>query len=256
MCTVTIILLRGERGPGFRLVTNRDEQRTRLKADPPAIREVGGSGKPPLRAVWPTDGAAGGTWIAANQRGLVLSLLNVNLAQATEQVRAAHGRERSSRGWIIPALADAENSLDAVERLMHMPLRTFPPFRLIAADLERVVECRWDGLLLGTTRHALEPLCFTSSGLGDDRVAPRLDLFREMIRERGAIPDTQDDFHRHSWPGKEPISVLMSREDARTVSTTVVEVAGDPDRTLRMAYRDDEGLRELILASGRERIPC
>ena len=68
MCTVTIIPV--DQG-GFRLVSNRDELRTRPHAQPPSLQRTPGGGE----GLWPVDAGAGGTWIAATRAGLALTLL-------------------------------------------------------------------------------------------------------------------------------------------------------------------------------------
>jgi hypothetical protein len=70
------------------------------------------------------------------------------------------------------------------------------------------------------------PLLFTSSGLGDHLVdGVRRELFDQMFM---AGPHTweavQHAFHRHTWPGREHLSVNMSRDTARTVSHAVIDL--------------------------------
>src|SRR5438045_8012571 len=85
MCTLSVISVpqaRWPRGPiGLRVVVSRDEQRERPAALAPRWRPLDQShGLPgPRRAIWPTDPRGGGTWIAAAESGLVLSILNLNL---------------------------------------------------------------------------------------------------------------------------------------------------------------------------------
>jgi hypothetical protein len=78
----------------------------------------------------------------------------------------------------------------------------------------------------------------TSSGLGDDLVTgPRMALFQQFL---STVTDTiaaQDLFHLHQWRGREEVSVRMRRGDARTVSSTVVEIR---DRVIRLVYRPAE----------------
>ena len=50
------------------------------------------------------------------------------------------------------------------------------------------------------------------------------------------------------WPERPEISVWMSREDARTVSVTSVELGAGG--AARMVYRDDGGEREASLSQG------
>jgi uncharacterized protein with NRDE domain len=214
MCTVSIIST-GE--PGFRLVTNRDVERARPAGIAPAWRSVAGG-----RAVWPTDAQAGGTWVGATDRGLVLCLLNKNMEPAPDLSGLG---ALKSRGTIIPGLVGEPDAAGAMTRLASMELSTFAPFRLLACDMDgdvaRVLEADWDRRSL-TRRDHVAPTCFVSSGLGDSKVRVRLPLFDRSVREYG--PDAQDAFHHHVWPDRPELSVLMSRGDARTVSITTVEV--------------------------------
>jgi len=217
MCTVTILKVPGG---GFRMVASRDESPTRPRATPPRwVDRIAGD----ARAVWPIDGLAGGTWVAAGEHGLVLTVLNVNLA---DPPRPSEDR-RVSRGSIIPRLIRLADAGEAARALAELELDRFEPFRLVAADRLRglrIVECRWDGSELRTTEIGSGPACFASSGLGDEHVEPRLPLFEEMIAEDGANPETQDAYHAHLWPDRPEISVFMERPGARTISITRVEM--------------------------------
>lgn len=209
MCTVTVIPT--PRGP--RLVHSRDEQRDRAAAVPPAWRDLR-SGR---RAVWPTDPDAGGTWIAARDDGAVLGILNYNIPP--------NGRPDPvhSRGAVIPALIDAPDAARAMERLADRDLVATAPFRLVAVDPDgAALLAAWDGLSLAPVEVLRPPFCLASSGLGDERVRPRLPLFDAMVAP-DPTPKTQDAYHRHRWDDRPEISVLMSRRDARTVSITTVE---------------------------------
>ncbi len=225
MCTVTVIQLEGG---GFRLVTNRDENPDRPAASQPQWHEgiMGGTGS--ARAIWPTDGLAGGTWVAASEHGLALTLLNGNLGD-----RAVYPEptRRQSRGILIPRLIGCESAFAAMQSLAEFELDRFDPFRLVAADTGagpgeamRVIDAFWDGRSLSTTDRGAGPACFASSGLGDWRVEPRLPLFEELVVVPGPTPAAQDEYHQHRWPDRLEISVLMERDEARTVSITRVEV--------------------------------
>ncbi len=209
MCTVTVI----PTPAGPRLVHSRDEQRTRAPAIAPAWRDLP-SGR---RAVWPTDPDAGGTWIAARDDGAVLGILNYNIPP--------NGRPEPvhSRGMVIPALIDAGDAARAMERLADRDLVATAPFRLVAVDPDgHALLAAWDGLTLAPIEVLRPPFCLASSGLGDDRVRPRLPLFERLVVP-DPTPKVQDAYHRHRWDERPEISVLMSRRDARTVSITTVE---------------------------------
>jgi len=241
MCTVTVIPLaaQGEHPAGgraaFRLVTNRDESRRRAPALPPRCISLSDD----TEAVWPIDPAGGGTWIAASTGGLALAATNINPRPAQPRARRD---ALSSRGLLIPELITASHAAPAIDRLHTIDLSAFPPFRLIAVDGLSIVTAVWSDDVLGITQQPLEPACFVSSGLGDDVVSDRLPLFDAMLNELGPTPAMQDAFHRHRWPDRPEASVLMSRAEARTVSTTIVEMRPNARGAAAvMDYRDDAG---------------
>jgi hypothetical protein len=170
--------------------------------------------------LYPVDPASGGTWLAVNDAGLVLALLNVNPPALPRR------RARCSRGTIIPSLLSC-SSLDGVwDRFEGLSLTEYQPFRIVAI-LEGVVsERHFDGadLFQSEWEPIIEPLMFTSSGLGDHLVeAPRRMLFKQMFTDGADWLQQQDRFHQHSWPESPHLSVCMRRSDARTVSCTTLE---------------------------------
>ncbi|TVQ59672.1 MAG: hypothetical protein EA379_10250 [Phycisphaerales bacterium] len=244
MCTLTIIPCSDDEAPaGFRLATNRDELRTRAPARPPQKRPVGD-----VCAAWPVDADAGGTWVGVNARALALCLLNAHPKSAPDS--GADGRRRS-RGEIIPTLLDAETATEAIERCGEMSLVEFAPFVLVGVDASAIVRAAWDRRSLTVEREPLAPKCIVSSGLGDALVRPRVELFDEFLRERGPTATMQDAFHTHAWPDRPEVSVRMRRDDARTLSTTVVEcVRSGADARVRMLHIDDDGEHALMLRDG------
>lgn len=232
MCTISVIPLpvrSGIQETGFRIVCNRDEDRRRAPAAQPKWRAIERTGVPGARAIWPMDMEAGGTWIAAAEHGLALCLLNLNTEPPID-LRGVRGLK--SRGLVIPALIGAATASDAMKRLERLTLKSYAPFRLVAVDGRSgelsIAEARWDRTSLQFRTHEPGSVCFASSGLGDSKVLGRLDLFQEVVVDgEGPVSDRQDEFHRHTWPDRPEISVLMSREEARTVSIASVEAVPD-----------------------------
>jgi hypothetical protein len=230
MCTLTAVQPDANTGDAllFRVVVNRDEQRTRAEALPPRVARSGSHD-----AIYPIDPASRGTWIGVNTAGLVLAVLNSNPI-----ARPANRPGLRSRGEIVPALLACDGVTAALAAASEIPAHEFPPFRLVAIERDRL------GVVLGdsqrTTVQILRrfdaPFLATSSGLGDHVVeAPRRELFNTMLlRGVSDVTDRQDAFHRHRWPDRHHVSVEMSRSDARTVSRTVVEVFRD---SVRLTYR-------------------
>lgn len=248
MCTVTIVPL-GPR-PGFRLACNRDESRLRPAAGAP--RRIAGGER---AALAPRDPQGGGTWIAVNDAGVAMALLNRNHARSPGRAGASAsvasaGRVatpgRSSRGGVIPAILRSATAVDAVRRARRLDLSPYAPFRLVLADGRAVADLTWDspGLKVRRRSWRRRPLLFTSSGLGDARVGPpRRALFRRLLTGSNDLPGRQDRFHRHAWPDRPHLSVCMRRPDARTVSHSVIEVG--PARARFLYYPDapDSGVR-------------
>lgn len=222
MCTMSVIRTPDD---SLRIAFNRDELKTRPDGVPPRIERFGD-----CKAILPHDSQSHGTWIAANDAGLVLGLLNVSPS------RGIGGR---SRGAIIPMLLSKILAAEAIDEASSMPLHEFSAFRLIAIDRHEVGQLRYDGRRARFSISPLDrPLMFTSSGLGDHLVQhPRQKLFHGMLAEHPR-PAAQDAFHRHRWPDQPHLSVNMSRADARTVSITIIEVRGSG---MTMAYTDSVG---------------
>lgn len=233
MCTVTIIALPGG---GVRMVSNRDELRTRAAAAPPEAQVIDG-----VRVLAPRDPAGGGTWIAGNDRGVGMTLLNLN-----DEPRKGKPPGRVSRGAVIRHAAGAKSAQEALAAASELALDGMLPFRLVVVQGESLVEARWDQRRLAVLEHSLSrgvdgapgTACFTSSGLGDVLVAPRLDLWRQWSGAQAQTPALQDVFHEHQWPDRPELSVRMERPDARTVSTTAVSIV--PGDGVEMHYRSDD----------------
>jgi hypothetical protein len=260
MCTVTIVPVgepawRIDRSPAgreeppagspcrvrcVRLACNRDELRTRPAALPPVIRFVGAR-----RVIMPIDPISGGTWIAVNDAGIAAALLNVNPGRGESGAPQA---PTLSRGALIPRIMGCWSLVEAERMLAATDPRRYPPFRLVLIDDRELAHFYSGGAAL---RHEHEPLAehphlFTSSGLGDALVEPpRRELFERVFTPDGDWESQQDAFHRHSWADRRHLSVCMERDEARTVSHTVVEI--EPERVV-LTYVPDAPDRAQPLA--------
>jgi Transport and Golgi organisation 2 len=176
----------------------------------------------------PLDPLGGGTWIAANDAGLVFVLLNIN-----DGASASAGMV--SRGTIVPTLVGCSTVQRALAQAQLIPADRFAPFRLLIIDRHEIVECRPRADRIDHRRISLRTAILrTSSGLGDAIVSgPRRALFQRTVVGARDARAAQDEFHRHQWPGRESISVNMQRHDAATVSRTVVDVRAT---SVRLSY--------------------
>jgi hypothetical protein len=210
---------------GFLLAMNRDEQRDRPLARPPCEHLVAG-----WRALYPSE-PDGGTWIGGNERGIILALLNWYARPACPESGTA------GRGTLIPALLEATSAQEISTRLTSLPLELIKPFRLVAFSGSEcsIIESRWDGHQLESVPHPWKTGHWFSSGFDE----PRATSIRAATCERHAAPFSSTDdllaLHRSHHPKEGPFSLCMHRDDAQTVSCTLLEWT--PSR-LAMDYID------------------
>lgn len=226
MCTVT---WRREAG-AFDVFFNRDERRSRLPALPPREQTAHG-----VRFLAPVDADAGGTWLAANEHGVVVGLLNVYGAE-----NAVRPSQPVSRGLLVVSLAHLPSAQAAMDELATRDLERYPPFLLAAYDDVTALAAQWDGRAL--ERRPLDdadrPL--TTSSFDTARVlARRRERFRALTAG-GVTADALDRYHRGADPMGGAYAVCMTRDDARTVSLSRVSVRRDAV-AFRYEPRDDAG---------------
>jgi hypothetical protein len=240
MCTLSVLRRpmpvsdheAGDHEPAlWRVGFNRDERRTRPAALPPDRHIYDGR-----VTVHPIDPLGGGTWIAMSSAGLVFALLNGysdNDSNSEDRQRAA-----KSRGLIIPALLSADTLDAAMTRLGAIDPTEFLSFRLVIVADDRACETvsdGGDGLRLDC-RDVREGAAWirSSSSVRPEAVLPHR---RALFEHDVAGPRTaaaQDRFHLARYAPDSGLGVLMERDDARTVSVTLVEVFATH---LRMAYQ-------------------
>jgi hypothetical protein len=213
VCTASWIHVGGR----FELFFNRDEQRTRAAALPPRVVELDG-----VRAVMPLDGQDHGTWIAANEFGLVVCLLNLYEV-------AYVPRTPTTRGRVVKDLASARSLAEARARLADQPLVDMRAFTValfeLRADALTTAVVSWDGEALRDHGAPLVPP-LVSSGFDLPRVrAARFAAWKELVERRGG-PNVEllDGYHASKWPEPGALAVAMERADACTVSHSRVTV--------------------------------
>ena len=230
MCTVSVVQTptdpprtRHRDGLLLRVMCNRDEQRSREASVGPVVKRCG-----TRLAIMPLDPPSGGTWIGANDAGLIACVLNANPA-----AQVAGGKTPSdfrSRGEIVPRVLACTDLEEAMLAAGNLDPREFPPFRLLIQNAQSRVVIRTDGRVAKHEEAFAAPahMMLASSGLGDAFVEPvRGELFAHMFETHPDAMMAQERFHEHSWPDRPELSVLMSRADARTVSRTSVELYVD-----------------------------
>lgn len=209
MCTVSWL----RRPDGYTLLCNRDELKTRAAAGPPAIRERDG-----VRYAAPLDGNHRGTWLAVNEFGLTLSLLN------GKPVKKAGAR---SRGLLVLDWIGARSGAEVCGRFQEAELGAYAPFLMAVLEPGQAARIlRWGG----GKKHALEngepsmPLTSSSFDGPGAQVHRRLEFRRLLDQTQRVDERLLHLFHLSHAKAPGPLTTCMHREDAETVSFSTVAV--------------------------------
>ncbi|MEO6709784.1 MAG: NRDE family protein [Planctomycetota bacterium] len=216
MCTLTWLL----RDDGYFVAFSRDELRTRAPALGPKLSLRAG-----VKLLAPIDGEAGGTWIAVNEQGLTLALLNGYRFQGADAQRADERRTWKSRGELALQVGDAASVAEVAARLGDFHLERYRPFELAAFDTAGAATlASWTGSTLTTRELHAGDRPLVSSSLDDDGArSRRRALYAELV-SREASEAELERFHASHAPSRGAYSPCMHREDAHTVSFTRVRV--------------------------------
>jgi hypothetical protein len=210
MCTVTWIY----ESPGYHLFCNRDEKHTRRLASKPQLLTRGG-----MRFLAPVDGDFGGTWIAVNESGLSLALLN----------RGPGSPAQISRGLLVINLIAAPTLPEVTARFATSGLSDFAPFTLLglAPGLAAALFV-WNGRERDVVADAERNMPLVSSSVDPEGCVSRRRATLERIRAKSPAlrPGALLAFHRSHAPVAGAHSVCMHRDDAQTVSFTWITVDG------------------------------
>jgi hypothetical protein len=209
MCTLSVVASRD--GQSVRLLMNRDERRLRPLASPPAVHAVGDG-----LAIWPRDPVSDGTWIAVTDAGVALAIMNVDGHRT--------GAGGPSRGTLVPILASCRSIDQLRDAWSSLDTSAFAPFRLVVLTRDTIaIGHAHERTLRVTGLGPEQPRLIASSSLGDAEVEPlRKALFSALLRTEIDPQAAQTRLHRHAWPDRRHLSVMMSRESACTVSQTEV----------------------------------
>jgi hypothetical protein len=209
MCTATWLTTTD----GYELFCNRDESRARLPATPPVILE-----RNDVRFIAPRDGEAGGSWLAVNEHGLSVCLLN---HYAADTARAP--APSISRGILLLSFADRRSPDDIARELWNARLDAYRPFLLlILAPRVAPLLLTWNGARVSSDTGPAPPVT-TSSFDTAHIIRSRQAMFAGL----GRAPDAAllEAYHRSNDPRGGAHSVCMSRDDAHTVSLSHILVS-------------------------------
>jgi hypothetical protein len=219
MCTATWV----RSSEGFELFFNRDELRTRGEARPPRAREAARPDGTAVRFLAPEDADFGGTWIAVNDAGLSLAVLN-GFRSADYAARV----DWRSRGLLVMDLAGCLDADEVEARVRSTDLEAYRSFRLLALSAKgAALVAEWDRRRLAVDGDAERRVPLVSSSFEEGEVgAHRRAEFRRVVGGR-RTRERLLAYHKSHENGPSAFSVCMHRDDAATRSFTHVRVGRD-----------------------------
>jgi hypothetical protein len=212
MCTLSF----NPNPTGYSAAMNRDELLARPASLPPVIRAYQG-----VQTIYPTE-PSGGAWIACNNFGNLLALLNWN-----DSPQPPTSEVQISRGTLIPRLILNPDAASTHAQIFGLDLTNVFPFRLVGIfQHDRFKsEWRWNG-------SALEQLSFPwarkhwfSSSLSDASAEKQRGALCNSVPAETGKSDWLRELHRSHFPEPGPFSICVHRPDAATVSYTEVHIA-------------------------------
>ena len=220
MCTVSWIHDDG----GYHLLCNRDEKKERPAALAPRVDQRGW-----VRFIAPVDPQFGGSWIAVNEFGVSVCLLNgASPVNATTALR--------SRGLIVRDLIWAESTENCALWLNQLDLSHVAPFTvLLLQPGTPAIIGEWSGECVNVIRSADShmPLTSSSHDASGAREIRRRE-FQSLTTAAGLVDlPLLYAFHRGHGPAPSAYSTCMHRPDAETVSFSHISVT---PKEIRFSY--------------------
>ncbi|PJZ69792.1 NRDE domain protein [Leptospira perolatii] len=217
MCTT--LIYRDPEKNSYGIGFNRDESIRRLKSLSPTLL-TSDKGK----AIAPVDGDAGGTWIGINSSGEIICVLNYYEAILKLLENPL------SRGQIVRSLLLKERELESYSP---KELENYYPFKLFRVCPKQTTAYIWNGSSCESFTDTSSLVVYGSSfTLGERAEVSRRKVFQEKFLP-ASTPSAKEfitlakEFLSCHFPEKGAYSPCMHREDAHTVSRTIIVVDHD-----------------------------
>jgi hypothetical protein len=208
---------------GFTLLFSRDELLTRPAALGPVVHCRHGLG-----ILAPIDPEGGGTWLAVNQSGLALGLVNGGPPLEPRAYR--------SRGLLVLDLSTSRTSADLAHHLRSADLAPFRPFTLLALDPHNpTLVAHWNGTSLDLHDGEGEAILCSAPHEHEELEPARAASLRHFMT-RAASPTAADLARFHESHAAPPDSrpPCLHGDRSRTVSLSTIHVT---PRTISLHYR-------------------
>lgn len=197
------------------VVFNRDELHSRSRALQPQLFNSAQADY-----LMPKDPDGNGSWIAANEHGLVITLLNNYQGQLKPQ-----SDELMSRGLLVKQAAKKKTIEQIAELMAGLELAQIQPFTLCVLSRNQQRMWQYDGIESQLTMQILPEHVFSS---GDPLARESINLRHQYVK-REVVDSVQQllDFHQHHLDNphhKGRFGLCMHREEGGTQSMCHVSV--------------------------------
>ena len=193
---------------------NRDESRQKARTGAPALfRTAKGNYFMPL------DPESGGSWMGLHSAGFFICLLNNYPGDQN-----IHGPEYRSRGLLIRDILNLGVFPNAALLQEALARHSYAPFFLATFSWSRTGLWEWDGQGFRELPAAAGAGMLTSSAFQHERISARRGLRFQALRRHTKA--TLRRFHRNRGGGCREEGILMSREEACTLSISEVCLRG------------------------------
>lgn len=230
MCTVTLI----PRGETVYITSNRDESPSRQASG------LISSHAPDRHTIYyPLDDSSGGSWIALNDQGRAVCLLN-----GAYEPFVPSPPYRMSRGLIVTQAAMAE---DTNTFLMKTELDGIAPFTLLIYEDNMLIQLTWDGQQKHISAPPFdEPRLWSSVTLYPPRVREwRKSLFEQWLDSTPHIDqDSIIAFHQMAHGDPDNDFIMNRNEIVRTLSVTGIVLMPEQASIMHLALGSE--IREEI----------
>lgn len=216
MCTVSWSF----KEQGYRLYFNRDEQRSRIRAELPRL--IGWQGS---KIIAPIDPKGGGSWIALNSDGVVAFILNHYVATPADD----DSRIYKSRGEIpltVASMSDFDSSVESIGAFGNEYYRPFLAGVVSPSGDSCVIS--WDGLELKPVE--LDDSFVTTSSYRPGEVESYRRARYEELKASGGDRWAWSkglNYHQDLGNSDPAYNPLMSRKDAETHCISVISVTSE-----------------------------
>ncbi|MDQ8185144.1 NRDE family protein [Pelagicoccus sp. SDUM812002] len=212
MCTATWSV----GGGNLSLYFNRDERKSRSEAVPPVVMDLDGT-----RLIAAIDPDGGGTWLAINEYGLCVFLLNNYGSEAQLAEVPINPR---SRGNLPITLASCSSRSKARAKLEEESFGCYRPFLVAIADAEGIDFYSWSGKAFRASPP--ESGFVTTSSYRTDEIQKYRELrYKDLLGGKSALgPEDMKRLHIGTPHSDAAFNPMMLRRDSRTRSVSHITV--------------------------------